>query len=84
MSDKLNKPITFADYPDELRKAYDDPDGDIMWRAGIARAAAIFLKGYCADHELIEALKDAYPHVASDSMRLRIGRLIARAEGVNS
>jgi len=26
---------------DELQEAYDDPQGDIMWRAGIARAMGI-------------------------------------------
>lgn len=37
------KPITLGDYPAELEEAYNDPRGDIMWRAGIARAAAILL-----------------------------------------
>lgn len=31
--------------------------------------------------ELLEALKDAHPHVADDSLRARIGNLIAKAEG---
>lgn len=39
-----NNTLTLGDFSPELLKAYDDPDGDIMWRAGIARAAAILMK----------------------------------------
>lgn len=39
-----DKPLTLGDYPRALREAYDDPDGDIMWRAGIARAATMLLR----------------------------------------
>jgi hypothetical protein len=31
---------------------------------------------------LREALKDAYPHIANELMRARIGAAIARAEGI--
>lgn len=32
--------------------------------------------------ELLEALKDAYPHVSNADLRARIGNLIAKAEGL--
>lgn len=31
--------------------------------------------------ELLKALKDAHPHIADDTLRTRIGNLIAKAEG---
>ena len=32
--------------------------------------------------ELLEALKDAYPYIADDALRQRIGALIAKTEGI--
>lgn len=37
------EPLMLADYPPKLQEAYNDPAGDIMWRAGIARAASILI-----------------------------------------
>ena len=31
--------------------------------------------------EMLDALKDAHPHIADDALRARIGNLIAKAEG---
>ncbi len=32
-------------------------------------------------HEMLDALKDAHPRIADDNLRMRIGNLIAKAEG---
>lgn len=32
--------------------------------------------------DLLEALKDAYPHIGDDALRARIGAVICKAEGV--
>jgi hypothetical protein len=34
--------------------------------------------------EMLEALKDAYPHIANDALRERVGNLIADATGVQA
>jgi hypothetical protein len=64
MSEEL-KPYVVPEYPPELQQAYDDPHGDIMWRAGIARAAAILLKPR-PDNALIDTLVEALASVKCD------------------
>lgn len=49
------KPLTLADYPPELQDAYNDPQGDIMWRSGIARAATILLNTRTPDLTMLES-----------------------------
>ena len=34
--------------------------------------------------EMLEALKDVYPHIANDALRERVGNLIAKATGVQA
>ena len=34
--------------------------------------------------EMLEALKDAYPYIADDALRERVGNLIAKATGVQA
>lgn len=52
----MKKPLTLADYPPDLQRAYSDRDGDIMWRAGIARAATILIGGEM--QQLLDAVRD--------------------------
>ncbi len=47
----------------------------------LAEANAMLI---AAAPELLEALKDAYPHVADDVLRDRIGAVIAKATGVTA
>ena len=44
-----------------------------------AHADAVLI---AASPELLDALKDAYPHIADDALRQRIGALIAKTEGI--
>ena len=44
-----------------------------------AKADAVLI---AAAPDLLDALKDAYPHIADDALRQRIGALIAKTEGI--
>jgi hypothetical protein len=82
MSEEL-RVLTLADYPQELREAYNDPNGDIMWRSGIARAAAILLKP-SPDNALIDTLVDTLKGIyyadAGDSPQTTAAAKAALAE----
>lgn len=47
-------------------------------KALVAAAAEKKRRADCYD-ELLEALKDAYPHIGNDQLRMRIGSIIAKA-----
>ncbi len=67
----MPEPLTFDDYPAKLREAYDDPSGDIMWRAGIARAASILIgKGKTSGNinTIIHLLRDSDRPASHDKL----------------
>lgn len=73
------EPLTFADYPSALREAYDDPAGDIMWRAGIARAATILLKKPSGDiATIIHLLRDSDRPASHDKLMQDAATVLSR------
>lgn len=71
--------IALGDFPPELLRAYDDPDGDIMWRAGIARAAAILMKKPSGDiATIIKLLRYSDRPISHDKLMQDAANVLSR------
>lgn len=75
----MDNALTLNDYPPELQRAYNDPAGDIMWRAGIARASAILMRKPRGDIKtIISLLRDSVRHPDDNALMNDAAIVISR------
>ena len=63
----------------ELRRQQEESAAAQRAAEEAKHAADMRIRGLA--HEMLDALKDAHPRIADDNLRMRIGNLIAKAEG---